>query len=176
MQKGECILSLFHLFQAVAFHSTSQKMSLFHNSPLIWFWEHAGVCLWRCMMSCQLKMCTAQSSEAFLTCMCVCRASLCTRKHLKTFQEQQKSSTQCYQTEKGSWILDVCVSVWTETYLWEEEGPLLPHFLPFSFLLLSLLLTVFDCIRQVNEKRHRSAACTCHCVCLYVCIPATVYV
>lgn len=90
------------------------KMSLFNNLPLIWFSEHAGVCLWRCMMSCQLKMCTAQSAEAFLTCMCVCGASLCARKHPRTFQ-QQKSSTQCYQTEKGSWILDA--AVWTAIFV-----------------------------------------------------------
>lgn len=92
-----------------------------------------------------------------------------------------KGQTQCYQTEKGSLILDA--AAWTDSYLWKEGGTLslLLLFFPF-FLLLSLLLTVFDCIRQVNEKQHRrndwqpfvQPAPAAVYVC--VCIPASAYV
>lgn len=41
-----------------------------------------------------------------------------------------------------------------QSYLWKEVSDLSFSLLVFSFsFLLSLLLTVFDCIRQVNEKQ-----------------------
>lgn len=101
---------------------------------------------------------------------------ICVHKTPKDIPRATKGQTQCYQKEKGSLILDVAARM--ESYLWRNS---LLLFFPF-FPLLSLLLTVFDCIRQVNEKQHRrndwqpfvqpapARAYVCVCIPVVVCV------
>lgn len=161
------------------------QMSLFNSNTclLMFFLEHAGVRFrrysiwWADNIECMLPRAFRTSITTFSHLyVCICDASVCA-KCPKDISGATKGQTQCYQKEKGSFILDA--AAWTQTYISVKRrkrslSPSLRLVFP-SFLLLSLLLTVFDCIRQVNEKQHRRndwqpfrAACTCQSVCLCV--------
>lgn len=90
------------------------------------------------------------------------------------FQWQQKARHKVIGQKEEVEFLDA----WTESRLWMGVYHDLLLFFSF-FLRLSLLLTVFDRIRQVNEKQHGKttaalhSACTCHSVYLRVCIPVS---
>lgn len=82
-----------------------------------------------------------------------------------------KGETQSYRPERGSSISDAR----PESHLWMGVYHYLLLFFS-SFLPLSLLLTVFDRIRQVNEKQRGKNNCSPsfslhlpQCVCLRVC-------
>lgn len=138
------------------------------------------VCPWRAD---SVECYAAQSAHTFLATfshlyLCARDASVRATNAWGHLRSDKRGQTQCYQTEKGSSILDAC----TESYLLKKKKirrRSLSPLLVFSFfLLLSLLLTVFDCIRQVNEKQHWRSDWQPAPARVYVCvhIPASAYV
>lgn len=120
----------------------------------------------------QCRMYAAQSTPGFLTCSCWC---ICFCKGPPgPFQRQQKARHKVIGQKEEVEFLDA----WTELRLWMGVYHY-PRLFFSVFLRLSLVLTVFDRIRQVNEKQHGKttaalhSACTCHSVYLRVCIPVS---
>ena len=134
---------------------------------------------WRAdSVECTLPRALIPSSLHFLTCTCVYGTYLCVQQTPEDIWGVTKGARHNVIRQKRevlSW------DAWTESYLLKKKRRRwsLSPLLVFSFfLLLSLLLTVFDCIRQVNEKQRWRSDWQPAPAKVYVCvhIPASAYV
>lgn len=162
-------------------------MSLFNNNTCLfifyYFLEHAGVrfwiyTIWRAdSVECMLPRAVMPLSLHFLTFMCVCDASVCAKKP-QDISGVTKGQTQCYQTEKGSLILDA--AAWTVISVKRRRQSCSPPFLPFSFSFCHSCwqsLIVLDKLMKSNtEETTGSPSCSLHLpkymsVCAYLPVP-----
>lgn len=149
------------------------KMLLFKNTSF-----SLQVCAYA-MMSWHYSMYAAVSISHLYICVYVMHLS--EQKRLRTLKSNQRQDA-VLSERKNEFNF-------RQSYLWKEVSDLSFSLLVFSFsFLLSLLLTVFDCIRQVNEKQQwrndwqpapaartcqsvRLCAHTCQCLCQVVSWP-----